>query len=316
MFGTTIPKLIRNSRLLEQIRKYLPSSGVFLILFWEAQPKGGAMINPRNARRGYRERAMRRRTSPERQTTVFFPEEEKKMNTFWRSIVIVGIVCMTILCLAGCFLTGYGGYLFSRPVVAATPVPVSPTAVPEVAVTPPVPAPIVAACDTIEVSTDGGQTWQNTGENLETEAVYDIGNRVTWTARRTLVPGKAWNEKLSDAELKTVEQTWLDVRFNACETEAVVFAGGFQMGNVSFNNGVLFAFKGERQIRVRNGEIVLWYDQPHRDKDLGRIIDQIKNGNFDIHGPLALAVADGLKDVPVVADFLATRPEIKLVILP
>lgn len=177
-------------------------------------------------------------------------------------------------------------------------------------------APASVRCESIQVSTDGGTTWKDSGLDLKTEAKYDIGDRTTWTSRSTLVPGKAYDEALSTDELKTVEQTWLDVRFNACNTEAVVFAGGFEMGNVKFDGGVLFSLKGEKQLRVRNGEVVLWHDTAHRDKDLGRVIDQIEVGNFDIHGPLALAVADGLKDVKVVADFLANRPDVKIVILP
>jgi hypothetical protein len=201
----------------------------------------------------------------------------------------------------------------AAPTAALTDAPV-PTVAPEAPViATEAPAPVV--CETIEVSKDGGLTWENAGLSLETESVYDIGNRVTWTSRATLVD-KAPDQGLTDKELKLVENTWLDVRFNACSTEAVIFAYGFEMGNVKFDGGVLFAFKGEQQFRVRNGEIVLWYDQPHRDKDLGRIIDQVKTGNFDIEGPLAFALADGLKDVKVVAEYLASHPDVKIVILP
>jgi len=206
------------------------------------------------------------------------------------------------------------------PIVVATEAPkateVVTTEVPVVATEAPVVETPIVACETIEVSKDNGVTWENAGLSLETESVYDIGKRVTFTNRSVLVPNKAYNEELSDLELQTVENTWLDVRFNACDTEAVVFSHGFEMNNTIFNGGVLFNLKGEQQIRIRNGEVVLWYDIPHRDKDLGRIIDQIKVGNFDIHGPLALAVADRLKDVKVVADYLATRPDIRIVILP
>jgi len=217
------------------------------------------------------------------------------------------------------------------PVVSSTEAPIIPTAAPTepvateapvIATETPTEVPIVnqtdvmVPCESIQVSTDNGLTWIDSGLSLETEATFDIGKRVTWTNRSTLVPNKAYNEKLSPAELKTVENTWLDVRFNACNTEAVVFAHGFEMNKTVFDGGVLFSFKGEQTIRVKNGEIVLWYDTQHRDKDLGRIVDEIKIGNFDIHGPLAFSFADRLKDVKVIADFLATHPEAKIVILP
>ncbi|HNY04502.1 MAG TPA: hypothetical protein PKI92_01975 [Candidatus Woesebacteria bacterium] len=201
-----------------------------------------------------------------------------------------------------------------EPPAEPTPAPTEmPTEAPVVATEAPV-TPLVA-CETIEVSKDDGLTWENAGLSLETESVYDIGNRVTWTSRSSLVD-KAPDQGLTDKELKLVENTWLDVRFNACNTEAVVFAHGFEMNKTVFDGGVLFSFKGEQTIRVKNGEIALWYDTQHRDKDLGRIVEQIKIGNFDIHESLAFSFADRLKDVKVVADYLATRPDVKIVILP
>jgi cytoskeletal protein RodZ len=171
-------------------------------------------------------------------------------------------------------------------------------------------------CESIQVSQDGGKTWTSVGLALQTESVYDIGDRVTFTSRSVLVPNKAYNEALSSVELKTVENTWLDIKLNACKTEAVVFSYGFEKNNVKFDGGVLFNLKGEQQFRIKNGEVVLWYDQIHRDKDLGRIIGQVKVGNFDIKGPLAFAIADGLKDVKIIADYMTAHPGVKIVILP
>jgi hypothetical protein len=159
------------------------------------------------------------------------------------------------------------------------------------------PAPAEIACDSIQVSTDNGETWTNAGENLKTESTMDIGDRVTWTSRRTVIPAKAWNEKLTDAELKQVEQTWLDVRFNVCKSfKAVIFAGGVDLGDGEylFDEGALFDFgKGVHTMRIRNGEAIIWADEEHMIKDIqgtdglaekeeGRLINQIRHGNFDI----------------------------------
>ena len=157
-------------------------------------------------------------------------------------------------------------------------------------------APVTAACDTIESSLDNGKTWQNTGLRLDNESVYNIGDRVTFTARSVLVPSKAYNEALTADELKLVEQTWLKVRFNTCETTGIVFSGGIKVGGLTFNKGVLFKMSGVREFDLRNGEIVLWFDTEHQTKDLTRVVDQIRDGNFDIKSQLAFAVTDSLKD--------------------
>ena len=304
-------------------------------------------MNPRNARRGFRDRDLRRRKKAAQGQQKVTPKEGKKMNER-NTNVFVGcgtVLALTMLCMVlafgGWFIAGRPGLTAANPstpapqvvekvVVVTVEVPATaPTQAPVLTTEAPVvkeapapastEAPVVAAvpCETIMVSRDGGVTWKKTGESLKTESKFDYGDRETSTGRAILVPTVPWNEKLTAEQLELVETTWLDYKINACSTEAVIFAGGFEMNNTKFDGGVLFNLgKGEKQFRSRNGEIVLWYDQPHRDKDLGRIIDQIKNGNFDIQGPLALALADGLKDVPVVADFLATRPEVKIVILP
>jgi hypothetical protein len=298
-------------------------------------------MNPRkNARRGYAARQAKRRAA---QATRLAPKEGKIMNERTQNIglgCLAIILVITALCAVVFFIWNPFGLqiitaqMVEAPAPTQVPLPtqkivvevVYPTSAPNDAPAA-TEAPIVteaptaptekpaARCESIQVSKDGGNTWIDAGLSLETESKFDIGDRETWTARSTLTD-KAPDEKLTDEELKTVEQTWLDVKINTCNTEAVIFAGGFEMSNTKFDGGVLLSMKGERQFRVRNGEIVLWYDTVHRDKDLGRIVDQIKVGNFDIHGPLALAVADGLKDVKVVADFLATRPDVKIVILP
>lgn len=187
----------------------------------------------------------------------------------------------------------------STPTFVATNT-LEPTLAPtEVVATPaPTEAPVVAAipCETIMVSKDSGNTWVSAGLALDTESVYDIGNRVTWTSRSSLVD-KAPDVALTDAELKLVEQTWLMVRYNACQTQPVLFTGGVKIDTLKFDKGALFLLPlGQHEISVRNGELVLWYDTQHQDKDLLRIIKEIRNGNFDISSRLGLAVTDSLKD--------------------
>ncbi len=155
----------------------------------------------------------------------------------------------------------------------------------------------VVACDTIQISIDG-VNWTDAGEYIQTESVHDIGNRVVWTSRRTIVPGKAWNESLTETELRTVENTWIKVRLNTCETIPVIFGGGIRINGLEFNEGALFQLKsGIQDIELRNAELVLWFDQPHLTKDISnRVVDEILNGNFDITSRLGLAVTDSLKE--------------------
>ncbi len=280
----------------------------------------GNQPNHSLAAKAFRERQKRRLnssiSSQVRVSNQVSIERKKIVKKFFSNPIvrIVSGIIVLILIVGACIVTQGLGLLAPKPSATATPITAIPTAIAAVVSTP-VPSTTVP-CDTIEVSTDGGKSWTNSGEDIATEATLDLGDRTTWTSRRTVIPSKAWNVALTADELKQVEQTWLDVRANACTTDMTVFAGGFQMGSVKFNGGVLFAFRGSREFKVRNGEVVLWHDIAHRDKDLGRIVDQIKKGNFDIKGPLALAVADGLKDIKVVADFLAARPNVKIVILP
>ncbi len=184
-----------------------------------------------------------------------------------------------------------------EPPAEPTPAPTEmPTEAPVVATEAPV-TPIVA-CETIEVSKDDGLTWENAGLSLETESVYDIGNRVTWTSRSSLV-NKAPDQGLTDKELKLVENTWLKVRLNACNTNVVVFTHGIKIGELKFDKGALFELgTGYQELDIRNGEIVLWFDQKHQNKDITeRIVKEIRNGNFDIKSKLDFAVTDNLKDI-------------------
>lgn len=150
------------------------------------------------------------------------------------------------------------------------------------------PTPIAVVCDTpsILASLDG-QSFSEQGEYLDTV----LGERMTFTNRKIVVPAKAWNDPLSDTELKAVETTWVSVQ--VCVPEGMtgtVFSGGFEQKLNRYENGVFMSLKaGMHEFKIRNGEIILWY--PDQDSfandDLDRIVEQIKVGNFDIKAPLA-----------------------------
>lgn len=264
-------------------------------------------MDPRNAHRGFREREERRKNANKQK--VFIPKEDKmnanntgNKNSSWLWIVV--ILAVVLFCCAGTLISGFI-YKTVTEVPATTEAPAPTTAPTEVPAAIEAPAPVVevedpvVACETIEVSTDDGKTWLDAGIDLETEEVYDIGDRVTFTARSILVPNKEYNEELSNLELKKVETTWLKVRLNACETKAVVFTHDIELGDLKFDEGVLFELgTGYQEFNLRNGEIILWFDQEHQDKDITkRIVEEIRKGNFDIKSKLDFAVTDNLKDI-------------------
>jgi len=274
-------------------------------------------MDPRktNARRGYAEREQKRKLAREQAASEWqYVTQEGKMNTNerkfpWWVLIVLGVLVLS----SCCCISGISGILFPRqaaPVAQETEAPVIPTKAP--VVVEPTPAPVIptedpvveptqasvtpVSCETIEVSKDGGNTWTSAGLALETESVYDIGNRVTWTSRSFLVD-KAPDVELTDAELKIVENTWLKVRLNACNTNVVVFTHGIKIDDLKFDKGALFDLgDGYQEFDIRNGEVILWFDIQHQDKDLLRIVKEIRNGNFDIKSRLGLAVTDSLKD--------------------
>lgn len=226
--------------------------------------------------------------------------KEGTVNTFWRSIVIVGIICLTVLCLAGCFLTGFGGWLASRPVetnVAPTNTPVSQTTVPEVVATA-IPMPVSCTTPSIKAGLNAAET--EFGEYLDT----NLGERMTFTSRRPLVPDKKWNDPLTPEELKTVEETWQFMQVCIPDgTTGVIFAGGFEQGVNRYETGALLSLTpGLYEFKMRNGEVTIWYpgQETFVSKDLERIVLQIRTGNFDIKSPLAFlaATADLFAKVP------------------
>jgi hypothetical protein len=73
-------------------------------------------MDPRktNARRGYADREQKRKLARQQAASEWQPvitPKEGKMNTFWRSIIIVGLVCLTVLCIGGMAV----GYFATRP---------------------------------------------------------------------------------------------------------------------------------------------------------------------------------------------------------
>lgn len=162
-----------------------------------------------------------------------------------------------------------------------------------------VPAPVSCESPSIKASEDGN-TFTEYGEYLNTE----LGERMTFTNRKVIVPDKAWNETLSAQELKDVENTWLFLQVCIPQgTYGRLFAGGFEQKLHRYDNGVFMTLQpGYYEFKLRNGEFIVWYpnqDTPAR-KDVDRVVAQIKNGNFDIHSSLAFfgTTADLLPLIP------------------
>jgi len=166
------------------------------------------------------------------------------------------------------------------------------------------PMPVVCTTPSIRADVNDSSGGSEKGLYLNT----NLGERMTFTSRSLLVPGKAYNEVLTPSELKLVEDTWQYV--NLCVPEGVtvrLFAGGIAQGLIRYDNGVIMTLtSGFYEFQFRNGEIVIWYpnQQTYSDADLQRIITQIRNGNFDIRGQLALfgVTSDLASKMP--ADFI------------
>ena len=260
------------------------------------------MYPKKNARRGYAERQARRQL--ERQFQI--PPKEGKMSkkTFLSVFSMLGF-----LTLVGFALFGVASLVNANAALVAPTTPASTVSITE----PPVvttkateaPAPIATPiiCETpfIDASLNSGATWESKGIFLDTE----LGKRMTYTSRSLLVPEKEWNEVLTDSELKKVETVWQKVAVCVPQgTMGRIFTHGFEQGVVRYENGVLMTLKpGLYKFNLRNGEIVLWYPQQDEfaAKDLVRIVEQIKVGNFDIKGKLAFfgVTADILPSIPV-----------------
>lgn len=185
-------------------------------------------------------------------------------------------------------------------------------------VPPAAPAPVPVICTTPSIIASAvldGKTLTTTGLFLDT----NLGKRMTFTSRSLLVPEKAWNDPLTAEELKTVEETWQFMQ--VCIPDGLfgrIFAGGFEQGINRYENGVLITLQpGVYEFKLRNGEIVLWYPQQEEfaSKDLERIVEQIKFGNFDIHSELAFfgVTADIL---PKLDQALVKERNVQLVVAP
>lgn len=176
------------------------------------------------------------------------------------------------------------------PVPTATPVAV-PTAAP-VAQAPVAPVvvvtvPSVPTNPAIYASLNG-KDYTDQGEYLNTY----LGERVTFTCRKVVVPYKAWNETLNSSELKLVEDTWVQIKLDIPQgMTAVLFNYGIKQGIIACETGSLINLEaGHYEFSTRNGEIVIWYpsQDTYKDDDLKRIMLQIDNGNFDIPDELAI----------------------------
>jgi len=129
----------------------------------------------------------------------------------------------------------------------------------------------------------------NFGIFLDTE----LGRRITYTNRNLLVPDKAWNDPLTQAELRRVETTWVDVAIDLPEgMSATIFGHDFQQGNVVLGKGVFINLTqpGHYEFRLKNGEVIIWYpgQEQHKANDWQRIRTEVENGNFDIKHSLDL----------------------------
>jgi len=283
-----------------------------------------------NANRGYLGRELKRKKARKLAASQWqketFPQKEGKMNasffqnrnTRWiPAILLVIVLCIGLTVAA--FIWNPFGFQVTRslttpppaaveepesllptPVVEPTEIPVVPTEIPVIEPTL-IPAQIAVVCTTpsIKASLDG-QTWTEQGEFLDTV----LGKRMTFTNRKVVVPSKAWNDPLTPDELKLVEQTWVKIQICVVEGQnATLFAGGYEQGLNRFENGILLSLKpGLYEFNLRNGEAVIWYpgQETFSQKDLERIFDQIRVGNFDIKGELAFfgVTTDLLPKIP------------------
>jgi len=219
-------------------------------------------------------------------------------------LIASGIAVLVIACLVLFGLANLFGFGPSRTLVL---VPINPTEsfstaneVPVTATEVAVVTEIAPVCDTPSILAGIDTADSNMGEYLDTI----LGERMTYTSRRLLVPEKAWNVELTPTELAIVEETWQEI--SVCIPEGFfgrIFAGGFEQGVSQYNNGVILTLQpGTYQFQLRNGEIVIWYpnQDSFADADLERIFTQVRDGNFDIHAELEFfaTTADILPLVP------------------
>ena len=294
-------------------------------------------MDPRNAHRGFREREERRKNA-NKQKVIFIPKEDKMKTKINGVIVLVlAIAVIVSLLLSGCGAAGeYSPEEWhatetaqareaaidqlianaDQATPAATEAPAPTEALTEAPATADVPAateapistevPVVkvstaVSCDTPSIqSSIDGLSANEYGEYLDTV----LGERMTFTSRKVIVPAKAWNDPLTADELRSVETTWLQMQ--VCIPDGMIgriFAFAFEQGSKQYKNGVLMTLNpGLYEFKMRNGEVVIWYpdQESFASDDLVRIIEQIKVGNFDIKAPLAFfgVTTDLLPQIP------------------
>lgn len=226
-------------------------------------------------------------------------------NTFQKPIFWIGLIvllCIGTIAIGGALMTGMAWSDGWRPVANLSAPATAPA--PRANDNDQGPAPEASAATTCTSpsikATYNGQTNEQ-GEYLTGE----LGERMTFTTRKVIVPGKAWNEKLSDTELKAVETTWVDV--DLCVPEGMLMArietGGLSQGTIHYEDGVTMTLQpGHYRFSLRNGAIAIWY--PGQDSfaaaDLVRIVKETLHGNLDIKQ--ALAAHSITKDLKPIMD--------------
>lgn len=134
---------------------------------------------------------------------------------------------------------------------------------------------------------------QMTNFGIYFDRTNPIGERISYTNRNLLIPNKAWNEPLTPAELRKIETTWVPVDIDLPEgASLVIFAGGLrQNGKVIGNDGIYVDVNQPgfyRNLEIRNGEAVIWFNDQNKAADWERIKVQVQSGNFDIRHSLEL----------------------------
>ncbi|MDD3999005.1 MAG: hypothetical protein PHR98_02805 [Candidatus Shapirobacteria bacterium] len=127
-------------------------------------------MDPRksNARRGFKEREeIRRKNASQWQPEFSNTQKEGEMNENWKSITIVGLVCLTVLCLGACIISSYAGNIFSRPAtVTKAPTAEVPVVNEPVVNEPVIEAPVVVATEALVVETTEEPVVETTEESV------------------------------------------------------------------------------------------------------------------------------------------------------
>lgn len=225
-------------------------------------------------------------------------------NVFQKPIFWIGLIvllCIGTIAIGGALMTGMALSDGWRPVANLSAPATAPAPRADTHQGPATEVPTAATCTSPSIKvTYNGQTSEQ-GEYLNTE----LGERMTFTTRKVVIPGKAWNEPLSSDELAAVETSWVSV--DLCVPEGMLMArietGGLSQGTIHYEDGVTMTLQpGHYRFSLRNGAIAIWY--PGQDSfaaaDLVRIVKETLHGNLDIKQ--ALAAHSITKDLKPIMD--------------